>query len=60
MLKVQISGSKQTIKLTPEPGQLIPLTQMLHRLPDPPKGTQNPSHWHIKIPQVKNGKNDER
>ena len=49
IFKVQNSGDKHTLKITPERGQLIPLVNMFHRLPDPAKGNQNPAHWHIKV-----------
>jgi hypothetical protein len=46
---VKQSGNKCTLKIIPERGQLIPLTNWLHRLPDPAKGSKNQLHWHIKI-----------
>jgi hypothetical protein len=43
------SGSKPAnIKVTPSASTLVPMTQMFQRPPDPPKGAQNPSHWHVK------------
>jgi hypothetical protein len=51
-VKVQISGNKRTVKVTPEHrGEMIPLANMFRRPPDPGKGTRNPAHWHIKIPK---------
>ena len=48
-VEVRISGSRHGVKITPTAlGMFILLANMLHRAPEPAKGSKNPLHWHIK------------
>jgi hypothetical protein len=48
MIKVQNSGTKNTIKVTPS--NIGNRLNNIRPNPSPQKGTQNPPHYHIKNP----------